>query len=971
MQIYYVDASIGSDTNIGTSETLAFKTIQSAAKKAIAGDIVYVKNGTYTEDVKITSSGDPNNYITYQAFPGHKPVVKGEFHAFDITANYIKIIGFDVTAKIYEAIKAGSFETANHHIQILNNVAHDSGGSGISGIRTDFLTIEGNTTFRNAFTSPFQASGISIYQAQAFNDEPGFHNIIRGNISYANENKVPVSDGTVTDGNGIIIDDFRQTQNGSTVPKYTAQTLIEDNIVFDNGGRGINIFQSDNVVVRNNTSINNLKSSNLQGTLNGELTTFFSSNISFANNTVYAQDNSKKAFTDAYSTGNTWDYNVAYGGTDFVGKDNSNAVLKDNNFITADPLFITAGNGYATDPSKNLSNLPLISLLVSPSSTTENGKVNLTYTFSRTGANTNALTVNYGTILPTAVNTTAGAINSPISNGAITFAAGASTATLTVNPTLPLITLTNSAGSSVAEDGTTNLVYTFSRVGVATSALVVSYNVAGTATFDVDYKSLGATTFNSNTGTIMFAAGSNTATLVLDPIADTIVESNETVAITLANGGQYNVGTPTAMISTINNDDDAAVIAPPPVITPPSTPPVIPPSVITPPSTPPIIPPSGPTPTTINVSAGQQVLEGITSFQNITYTVTLSAPSDQTVTVQYATADGTAKAGLDYVNTKGLLTFPPGVTSQLIRIAIQNDAITESNESFTLNLTLPKNAVIGTGIVNTTITDTLTATTTTVLSTAVENLTLTGTAAINGTGNTANNVIEGNNGDNILSGGAGDDIINGNDGTDTFFESANVNFTVQEGKLTGFGNDVFSNIEKVKLQGGFNNNIFNAAALTNTQAILYGGGGSDTLTGGAANDMLYGEDGNDTLIGGAGNDFLDGGLGNNTLTGGIGVDTFLLHLNRGANRITDFNGDILQVSRTEFGSSLQIGNIGITANMMGTASDRNQRFIFDNAGPDAGRLLFDADGSGAGRAVLIANLNSMALSNTSTISVIA
>jgi Calx-beta domain/RTX calcium-binding nonapeptide repeat (4 copies) len=962
MQIYYVDASIGSDTNIGTSETLAFKTIQSAAKKAIAGDIVYVKNGTYTEDVKITSSGDPNNYITYQAFPGHKPVVKGEFHAFDITANYIKIIGFDVTAKIYEAIKAGSFESANHHIQILNNVAHDSGGSGISGIRTDFLTIEGNTTFRNAFTSPFQASGISIYQAQAFNDEPGFHNIIRGNISYANENKVPVSDGTVTDGNGIIIDDFRQTQNGSTVPKYTAQTLIEDNIVFDNGGRGINIFQSDNVVVRNNTAINNLKSSNLQGTLNGELTTFFSSNISFANNTVYAQDNSKKAFTDAYSTGNTWDYNVAYGGTDFVGKDNSNAVLKDNNFITADPLFIAAGNGYATDPSKNLSNLPLISLLVSPSSTTENGKVNLTYTFSRTGTNTNALTVNYGTVLPTAVNTTAGTTNSPISNGAITFAAGASTATLAVNPTLPLITLTNSVSSSVAEDGTANLVYTFSRVGVATSALVVSYNVAGTATFDVDYKSLGATTFNSSTGTIMFAAGSNTATLVLDPVSDTSVESNETVAITLATGGQYNVGTPSAMISTINNDD-AAVITPP-VITPPP--------VVTPPPAPPVIPPPLPTPTTINVSAGQQVVEGITSFQNITYTVTLSAASNQTVTVQYATADGTAKAGLDYTNTQGLLTFPPGVTSQLIRIAIQNDAITESNESFTLNLTSPKNAIIGSGIVTTTITDTLTATTTTVLSTSVENLTLTGTAAINGTGNTANNVIEGNNGDNILSGGAGDDIINGNDGMDTFFESANVNFTVQEGKLTGFGNDIFSNIEKVKLQGGFSNNTFNASALTTTQAILHGGAGNDSLTGGAANDMLYGEDGNDILIGGSGNDFLDGGLGSNTLTGGAGVDTFSLHLNVfGVNRITDFNGDVLQVSRTEFGSSLQIGNIGITANMMGTASDRNQRFIFDNAGPDAGRLLFDADGNGAGRAVLIANLNSTALSNTSTINVIA
>jgi parallel beta-helix repeat protein len=336
---YYVDASKGNDTNNGRSEKLAFKTITKANEQINAGDIVYVKNGIYSENITIKQSGIANSPISFQAFPGHKPFIKGtQDGTFKIEGNYIKIMGFEITSIADgSGIHVGS---GNHHTQIFKNEIHDSGCGGVSGQETDYLHVESNIIYRNSFRSPFLCSGISIYQAVLFDSKPGFHNIIRGNTSFANENKRAKEDGTVTDGNGIIIDDFRHTQGQKKLPKYTAATLVENNIVFDNGGRGIHIFQSDNVVVRNNTTFKNLKSSNLHGTTNGELSAFFSSNIRFYNNIAYAANSSKKTLVNDYSSDNSWDYNLSYNGTIFFGSGKSSGTLGKHNVINVSPLFI-------------------------------------------------------------------------------------------------------------------------------------------------------------------------------------------------------------------------------------------------------------------------------------------------------------------------------------------------------------------------------------------------------------------------------------------------------------------------------------------------------------------------------------------------------------------------------------------------------------------------------------------------------
>ncbi|MFN6538729.1 MAG: Calx-beta domain-containing protein [Nostoc sp. EkiNYC01] len=355
-----------------------------------------------------------------------------------------------------------------------------------------------------------------------------------------------------------------------------------------------------------------------------------------------------------------------------------------------------------------------------------------------------------------------------------------------VSNNIPAIALAVSP-SSVTEDGSTNLVYTFTRTGSTTNALTVNYNVAGTATFNTDYSQSGAASFTGTTGTITFAGGASTATLTINPTADTTFESNETVALTLATGTGYTIGTTGAVTSTITNDDSLP---------------------------------------TINLSANQTIVEGYTSPQNATYTVTLSNASTKTITVKYATANGTATAGADYTNTAGTLTFNPGDTSKVINIPILNDFINEANETFTLTLTSPTNASLGTSkTVTTTITDTLTTYVTTTLPSNVENLTLKGTAKINGTGNNSKNFIFGNTVNNTLNGKAGNDTLDGNAGNDI---------------LNGEdGND-----------------------------SLQGGGGNDTLNGGSGNDILIGDWPRSPLLPGSGE--ID------NLTGGIGADIFVL-----------------------------------------------------------------------------------------------
>ena len=207
---------------------------------------------------------------------------------------------------------------------------------------------------------------------------------------------------------------------------------------------------------------------------------------------------------------------------------------------------------------------------------------------------------------------------------------------------------------STAEDGATNLVYTFTRTGNTSSPLTMNFSVGGTATFNTDYTQSGAASFTASSGTATFAVGSSTATVTINPTADITVEPNETVILTVTSGAGYSAGSPSAATGTITNDD-----------------------------------------ATPNLSINDvSVAEGNSGTFNAVFTVTLSAPSSSVVTVNFATANGTAIQPGDYQSTSGLLTFNPGELSKTISVPVVGNVTNEPNETFFVNLSTATNATI-------------------------------------------------------------------------------------------------------------------------------------------------------------------------------------------------------------------------------------------------------------------------------------
>jgi len=203
--------------------------------------------------------------------------------------------------------------------------------------------------------------------------------------------------------------------------------------------------------------------------------------------------------------------------------------------------------------------------------------------------------------------------------------------------------------------GSQDAILTVTLSSAASQPVTVVYATAdGTAVAGSDY--------TARTGTVTFPAGSTSQQIRIPVTGDTAVETDESFTVNLSKASNAVIATASAAV-TLKNDDQAVLSI-----------------------------------------ASAQISEGNAGSQNADLTLTLSAPASQPVTVDYTTVNGTALAGSDYTAKTGTVTFPAGVTSQKISIAVSGDTQVEANETFSVTLGRAQNATVSSAAGSATVT---------------------------------------------------------------------------------------------------------------------------------------------------------------------------------------------------------------------------------------------------------------------------
>jgi parallel beta-helix repeat protein len=389
--VYYYVSPTGSNSNDGLSAATPFQTLSKFSNNTTlikGGDIIYLMNGTFgttdlavgntgTALMEITRSGSAGKPIKFTNYAGHTPLIQfNGWNAILVKASYIEIDGLKIRGAnsvlaLADALNqggscnnpTGALEgkyngngifvdgrilngTTVHptNVVIKNCEVYECGGGGIATTEADYLTIENNKTYNCAWYSIYANSGLSVFHAyNSDNNSTDYKTILRKNISYGNEQKVPWPDASCqyTDGNGLIIDDFRNTQASSTIrgQVYTGKTLVENNLVYNNGGRGVHAYYTDNCTFINNTSYNNNATSSIN---EGEITIVSSNNCTVFNNILYARTGKKGNSYSGGATGLQSGNNLIFNYTGTLGFGN----VSNGDILGTDPKFITNGSNF-------------------------------------------------------------------------------------------------------------------------------------------------------------------------------------------------------------------------------------------------------------------------------------------------------------------------------------------------------------------------------------------------------------------------------------------------------------------------------------------------------------------------------------------------------------------------------------------------------------------------------------------------
>ena len=201
------------------------------------------------------------------------------------------------------------------------------------------------------------------------------------------------------------------------------------------------------------------------------------------------------------------------------------------------------------------------------------------------------------------------------------------------------------------DSGTTSLLFKFILAHASAREVSLTYRTADeTAANGVDYVGVS--------GTLAFSPGTTSQSLPVTVLGDRVYEADESFVLLLSNAS-YGVLETNRIRGVILNDD------PLPELT----------------------------------ISDAQLFEGNSGTTNAVFTVRLTRTSSQTVGVDFQTVDGNATASdHDYVPQSGRLTFPPGTTTQTISLGVLGDLVNEADETFSISLGNPSNALIKDGL---------------------------------------------------------------------------------------------------------------------------------------------------------------------------------------------------------------------------------------------------------------------------------
>ncbi|WP_375495174.1 choice-of-anchor D domain-containing protein [uncultured Nostoc sp.] len=370
---YYVSGT-GNDRSNGLNEENAFRTLTKAVSQLQTGDTLYVMNGTYDKGFTLfNKNGSPDNWTTIKAYPGATPKIKTTTSGMNIfSSSYVRVEGLVFEGNRENITLAYALQqkdnlsnpltnangiyvtswknsqgvggTNPHHIVITGNTVSNFSGGGIAISDADYITVEKNVVSGNAWYSPYGNQAITALRSfNLDNNTTDYRMIFRGNIVYDNQSLVPwYAAGKITEGHGIMLDTTMQAQGGVT---YNGKALIANNIVYNNGSSGIDVFKAVNVDVVNNTLYQNSRVL----TNSGEIGVSYSDNVRVNNNILYASDN-QKANVIKYATDITFDRNLVYNSNAFQASSNPN-VTGLQNILGKDPQFVNAaGKNFALKP---------------------------------------------------------------------------------------------------------------------------------------------------------------------------------------------------------------------------------------------------------------------------------------------------------------------------------------------------------------------------------------------------------------------------------------------------------------------------------------------------------------------------------------------------------------------------------------------------------------------------------------------